>query len=135
MGAGRGAHCSVTCQAPGVGREEVEGTAENDRLHAGSGSGQQQVIGAAGGIVEAVEAAGRVSRSDGGEVDEGSGVSDGLMGKGGIAQVADEMFLGGGTGGERNGIHGADLMGGLPAGGERLPQPSGAAGNRDTHLF
>ena len=119
----------------GVGREEVEGAAKHDRLHTGRGRGQQQAIGAAGGIVEPVEVAGRVYGSDGGEVDEGSGVSDGLLGKGGVVQIADEMFLGWGAGGKRNGIHGADLMGGLPAGGERLPQPSGAAGNRDTHLF
>ena len=128
--------CPLLGDVPGagVGREEVEGAAKHDRLHAGRGRGQQQVIGAAGGIVEPVEVAGRVCGSDRGEVDDSSGVSDGLLGKRRVTQVADEMFLGRGAGRERNGIHGANLMGVLPVGGERLPQPPGTAGNRYTHL-
>ena len=67
-------------------------------------------------------------------MDEGSGGSNGLLGKGRIAQVADEVVLGRGAGRERYRIHGADLMGTLPAGGERLSQTPGAAGNHYTHL-
>ena len=119
----------------GVGREEVEGAAEHDRLYAGLGSGQQEMVGATGGGVEPVEVAGQFSGSDRGEVDEGVSVGNGLLGKGWITQIADEVVLGRGAGGDGDGIHGADLVGGLPASGERLPQSSGTAGNHYTHLF
>ena len=118
----------------GVGCEKVQRAAEHDGPHTGLGGSQQEMVGAAGGVVKAVEVAGRVGGSNRSEVDDSSGVSGGLCGKGRIAQIADEMFLGRGAGREGNGIHGADLMSALPMGSEHLPQPPGAAGNRDTHL-
>ena len=120
----------------GVGRQEVESAPKHDRLHAGLlGGGQQEVVGAAGGHVEPVEVArgGGAGGRDRREVDEGIAVGDGLLGEGGVAQVADKVVLGRGTSGEGNGIHGANLVSALPVGGERLSQLPGAAGDRYTH--
>ena len=51
------------------------------------------MVSAAGGHVEAVEVAGGggAGGRDGREMDEDIGVGDGLLGEGGVAQVADEV--------------------------------------------
>ena len=93
------------------------------------------MVSAAGGHVEAVEVTGGggAGGRDGREMDENIGVGDGLLGEGGIAQIADEVVLGRGAVGEGNGVHGANLVRAFPVGGECLAQPPGAAGDRYTH--